>query len=487
MKRKLSMVLLVVVLITGLVLPSVLFPLPASAAETFTVYKVIPPGGPDEFFTFKAYHDRNANFIFDPWEIDYFGGEVTFNTSVTNSGTIAVPWYGNYFVREFLMPGSAYQQPPDQYVINVQHGGKSVTFNNEVQTQLTGELIILKQDGSGNALAGATFVITPDPRSPLPGSGSLTVADNGPNDADPDNGEFLVTGCTIGLEVTVTETVAPPDYDPAPPQTVTISASVTLTFENTPKPGELIIRKVSSGTGAYLGGATFVITPNPKTGSGSLTVTDNVLNDEDSTVGVLKVTGCTIGLEVTVTETVAPPGYNPAPPQTVTISATVTLTFRDTPKEQGGTPGFWSSPAAVSQYGKAQLAAWFSQIVVASAWFEDTLDDGNTNADYNAMVGILKNVGASNYTGAVNQFRAQYLATRLNVLAGRLSLSGSHDISGISSGPVTAVAVFGGNPRTVAQIIATIESLSIGDIFSAPPDRDTVLVMKSVCDRLNNP
>jgi hypothetical protein len=99
-----------------------------------------------------------------------------------------------------------------------------------------GSLKILKQDGDGNALKGATFVISPDPQD---WDGDLTVVDNGANDADPTNGVLLVLYCIIdpNQEYTVTETVAPPGYDPAPPQTgikiTPIAPEVTLTFINT--------------------------------------------------------------------------------------------------------------------------------------------------------------------------------------------------------------------------------------------------------------
>ena len=66
------------------------------------------------------------------------------------------------------------------------------------------------------------------------------------------------------------------------------------------EPGQLEIRKLHI-CGFLLGGATFVIDPNPKTGAGSLTVVDNGLNDEDPTAGILLVTNCIEGLNCIVT------------------------------------------------------------------------------------------------------------------------------------------------------------------------------------------
>jgi len=100
-------------------------------------------------------------------------------------------------------------------------------------------LEILKKDQNGDALVGATFVISPDPTSTPPGEGQLTVVDNGMNDNDPTDGVLLIIGCNYDpdIEYTVTETVAPPGYIPAPPQTTKIDdflEPITLTFINEP-------------------------------------------------------------------------------------------------------------------------------------------------------------------------------------------------------------------------------------------------------------
>lgn len=151
--------------------------------------------------------------------------------------------------------------------------------------------------------------------------------------------------------------------------------------------------------------------------------------------------------------------------------------------ELGGTPGFWSSKAAVKLYGKSQLADWFREIVLDSEWFEDDLAEGTDDEVYRKMVAILKEKGAKDYQGAVNQFRGQYLATRLNAESGRLGLGTSHDISAIPG----ATVYFGYSSETLSEIIATIESKAEGPIFSSTPERNKMLIMKSVCDALNNP
>lgn len=110
--------------------------------------------------------------------------------------------------------------------------GLAVTLVAPVSATILGQLEILKLDVNGDKLYGATFVISPDPTDWV---GDLTVVDNGMNDDDPQDGVLLVTGCRISdtQEYTVTETVAPPGYQAAPPQSgikIPSEEKVTLTF-----------------------------------------------------------------------------------------------------------------------------------------------------------------------------------------------------------------------------------------------------------------
>ncbi len=153
--------------------------------------------------------------------------------------------------------------------------------------------------------------------------------------------------------------------------------------------------------------------------------------------------------------------------------------------ELGGTPGFWSSPGAVKNYDKEDIVSWFKTIVWASDWFEDDLAIGNVDEVYDKMVSILDRVGAAGYTGMVNQFRAQYLATRLNTKPDppRLQLGTVHEIGDI----LGAEAYLGGASLTLEDIIAAIEGKASGPIFEVLPERDQMEIMKNVCDKLNNP
>jgi hypothetical protein len=326
--KKLILIALALTLAMGIAwAPSVT----AAGPYPITIHKTIPPGGPEEDFTFHAWRDFNNNFwlngVVD--DDDVYLGSVIIHGAGT--GTIDSPVLGSCIVCEELIPGSVYEPQPCQ---PAQSGCVPVTFENELGELC--ELIIYKVDESGKSLAGACFNITPDPRT---GTGFLELCDNDANDECPADGVLCLSGLICGLTITVEETVAPPDYIPAPDQTVTISATVTLTFVNPMEErGQLKIKKVGE-CGRLLGGAEFLIEPNPKTGTGSLTVVDNGLNDEDPTAGILLVTNCLKGITYTVTEKVAPPGYVPGPPQTVTIACEQYLKFVNTKKQCGC--GWW--------------------------------------------------------------------------------------------------------------------------------------------------
>jgi len=117
-------------------------------------------------------------------------------------------------------------------------------------------------------------------------------------------------------------------YEPED-QVVFVSCDVHVYFVNICKQElgqlEIIKRHIC---GWLLGGATFVIEPNPKTGIGSLTVVDNGLNDENPAAGKLLITDCIEGTNCIVTETVPPPGYVAGPPQPVTITGSLTFVNR---------------------------------------------------------------------------------------------------------------------------------------------------------------
>ncbi len=339
-----------------------------------TIHKTIPPGGPLEDFTFEAWRDFNNNGIIDFVEPfpDLLVGTVVINGAGT--GVIYTTLKGPMIIHEVLIPGSAYEQQPDQLVGATKP--VEVTFDNDTEVQEVGEILILKEDPAGLALVGATFEITPDPKT---GTGSLTVVDNGLNDELPlADGVLLVTGCLVCIPVTVTETVPPDGYelDPTsqPAHVTTAGETVTLTFVNTEEKCELIIYK-EDGSGNDLAGACFEITPDPKTGTGVMTLCDNGLNDECPADGVLCLSGLICELECTVEETVVPDGYEGADPQIAIIGETLELTFVNTREMDCGTVCAAQTAPGEFLFDEEEQGNWFT-------WIHYDIGDGTEAVPY---------------------------------------------------------------------------------------------------------
>ena len=197
--------------------------------------------------------------------------------------------------------------------------------SNEISIDGCGDIAWEKRDEAGTLLGGAVFTITPDPTD---GIGILTIVDNGPGDADPALGQFLVDGALFGT-YTVTETAAPLGYaiDADPTRVIVVTpaemhptigvqgtddAGVTdeSDFHNSLLPIEVgsIAWEKRDASGVLLGGAIFTITPDPLDGVGILTILDNGPGDADPALGQILVLNTLPGT-YTVTETTAPLGY----------------------------------------------------------------------------------------------------------------------------------------------------------------------------------
>ncbi len=103
------------------------------------------------------------------------------------------------------------------------------------------------------------------------------------------------------------------------------SATTTFTVNF---PGTItILKKDPLGNLVTTAGATFTITPNPLTGSGSLTVIDNGAGDTDNTIGSIKVNA--LFGTYAITEVLPPPGFvlpsNPSQTNLVFSSSTPNL------------------------------------------------------------------------------------------------------------------------------------------------------------------
>jgi len=204
-------------------------------------------------------------------------------------------------------------------------------YDVEVRGSIAWEKRNESQGGNGGHLlqGGATFTVSPDPTDNV---GVLTVVDNGANDADPDAGQLLVQNVPLGTYL-VTETVAPSGYalDNDATRYVTVSEgalNAVIGTQGTDQDGDTDGSDFHNRLGSLAwekrneavqghplaGGATFTVSPDPTDSVGVLTVADCVGlpctgADQDADPGQLLVQNVLLGT-YTVTETVAPSGFN---------------------------------------------------------------------------------------------------------------------------------------------------------------------------------
>ncbi len=217
---------------------------------------------------------------------------------------------------------------PNGYIKDPAPQSQTATAGQTVVFEFVNDLGSIRWEKNGpdgtSLLGGATFTVTPNPKT---GSGTLTVVDNGPNDADDDPGELRVTRVLVDQgDYTIAETEPPTGYIGS---SATYVVSPTTADPDVAVPAGTWVNLLGSiawvkngpdGT-SLLGGATFTITPNPKTGTGTLTVVDNGANDADPDAGEFLVTSARTGT-YSVDETAAPTGYIlDAAPANVTVSA----------------------------------------------------------------------------------------------------------------------------------------------------------------------
>ena len=190
-----------------------------------------------------------------------------------------------------------------------------------------------KRDEKNLLQGGATFTVVSTTKA-----FDLTVVDNGANDTDPDAGQIKVINIPLDI-YTVTETVAPEGYalDDDPTRKVTVregnlSAEIGSELGAAPgidDPGNSDESDFHNRLGSIewekrnennvlQGGATFTIVSTTK--PFSITVIDNSANDLDPDAGQIKVINIPLDT-YTVTETVAPVGYevDDDPTRSVTV------------------------------------------------------------------------------------------------------------------------------------------------------------------------
>jgi uncharacterized repeat protein (TIGR01451 family) len=193
--------------------------------------------------------------------------------------------------------------PSKTLTIGCSTSANAVTLTN-TYTQQTGSVSWSKTDkADGSALAGSQWTLTgPDGKS-------VTVVDNGENDADDTAGSLKVSGLAWGAYKLV-EAKAPTGYTlDSTSHAFTVDAgdlSVDLgKITNARATGSVSWSKTDKADGSALAGSQWTLTgPDGK----SVTVVDNGENDADDTAGSLKVSGLAWGAYKLV-EAKAPTGY----------------------------------------------------------------------------------------------------------------------------------------------------------------------------------
>ena len=177
------------------------------------------------------------------------------------------------------------------------------------------------EDGT-QLVGGATFTVDVDPQDNKLANYTITVVDNGINDLDPDAGQIKISGDLVQGSYVITETKAPAGWglDDDVTRNVTIGSKdlhVVVGTQGKDDPGNtdasdfhnrlasLEWEKRNEDGTALLGGATFEV---KAAGGGTITVTDNDVNDLDKDDGQFKLGNLKLDT-YTVTETKAPTGW----------------------------------------------------------------------------------------------------------------------------------------------------------------------------------
>ncbi len=225
-------------------------------------------------------------------------------------------------------PTPAGTQTGDTFVNDVQANGTDFLTDTYIAQnaggdgdgdQKLGEISWSKVDGRAAALAGSVWELTSADGT------TMSVTDNGANDADPAEGLLRVSGLAWGT-YKLTETRAPVGYDlDFTPREVTIDATHRKvsagSIVNERSTGMLGWNKVDAD-GVALAGSEWLVTGPDGT---QAVVVDNGENDKDPEPGALSITGLAWG-EYTIHETKAPAGYEMSTATLTTMVSARSLT-----------------------------------------------------------------------------------------------------------------------------------------------------------------
>jgi len=163
----------------------------------------------------------------------------------------------------------------------------------------------------------------------------------------------------------------------------------------------------------------------------------------------------------------------------LTFSKPFVDTIRPRPvfAEYGGTPGFWNNEGQggggwPNEFSEDQIVAFLVEINANSVWLGPTTIAGMDTYIDKVMGGTEE-----------EKFLGHYLILRLNLKSGRLPGNSLHNTTSRDSGNYLGLAT--PTSATLDQIVAKIESKHVTPT-PPPPTKAEFLIMKDVCDALNN-
>jgi hypothetical protein len=154
---------------------------------------------------------------------------------------------------------------------------------------------------------------------------------------------------------------------------------------------------------------------------------------------------------------------------TIYIEGTVTTGIW----EDGGSPGFWKNWDKHETYTQTDVQGWLSSIDGVSHWLVPDMD-ANGIIDISDMVAILEAGQGGTHE---EKFLRHYLATRLNVEAGRLFPDTFRFFGHLDPDDYLGL----GGQGTLAEIISAIEGK-----YDTSPTKAQFEIMKNICDAVNN-
>lgn len=157
--------------------------------------------------------------------------------------------------------------------------------------------------------------------------------------------------------------------------------------------------------------------------------------------------------------------------------ATITTT------NHAGPIGFWKDWQNYGVYSETEINAWLGALNSSSSWL---MSEQGYSADTNGMESLINdatkdcNMKTGKLLCAKRKFLAQYMALRLNVLAGRKHLTGVYDLSSFGEA-MSYLEISPTNSVTLSTLFSKIESK-----VSSAPTRGEYLLMSDACNYINN-